>query len=455
MERKFIILGFIGFFLGVFLRSFFNFSLEVAALLLIIGIFLGALFYFQKNLSLFIFYSAVLFSALSLGILRYEFQDQRADLSEFYGSAGKRVGLSGAIISDPERTAKFTRAVFEVSGAKILLTVPHYPEVRYGDRLKLNGILNEPKNFSGDSGFDWKAYLAKDNIYFEMFLPEILENKGPNFSLAGGAKRILYSAKHKFVGNLLEVLPEPHGSFLAGITIGERTSLPDDLEEKFRKVGVIHIIVLSGYNISIIADNVLKIIGYLPLAKTFRTMLATIGIILFAILTGASATVVRAAIMGILLLWARETGKIYQALSALIFAAFLMVVINPKVLRFDASFQLSFLATFGLIFLVPRIEKYFTWFPNFWRLRENLVSTISTQIFVMPLLISMGGSFSWVMLPANLLILSAIPLSMFLGFLTGFFGFFSYYLSWVASWPAFWLAEYQLLVVNFFSSLLQ
>ena len=184
-------------------------------------------------------------------------------------------------------------------------------------------------------------------------------------------------------------------------------------------------------------------------------MLATIGIILFAILTGASATVVRAAIMGILLLWARETGKIYQALSALIFAAFLMIVINPKVLRFDASFQLSFLATFGLIFLVPRIEKYFTWFPNFWRLRENLVSTISTQIFVMPLLISMGGSFSWVMLPANLLILSAIPLSMFLGFLTGFFGFFSYYLSWVASWPAFWLAEYQLLVVNFFSSLLQ
>src|SRR3989338_67873 len=82
------------------MRSFFYFSLEVAALLLIIGIFLGALFYFQKNLSLFIFYSAVFFSALSLGILRYEFQDQRTDLTEFYGSAGKRVELSGEIISD-------------------------------------------------------------------------------------------------------------------------------------------------------------------------------------------------------------------------------------------------------------------------------------------------------------------------------------------------------------------
>ncbi len=214
---------------------------------------------------------------------------------------------------------------------------------------------------------------------------------------------------------------------------------------------MVHIIVLSGYNISIIADSSLKLIGYLPIAKVFRTLLATGGILLFAILTGASATVVRAAIMGILLLWARETGKIYQALAALIFAAFLMTLVNPKVLRFDASFQLSFLATAGLIFLVPRLEKYFKWFPNFWKFREHLLATISTQIFVLPLLLSLGGTFSWATIPANLLILSAIPSTMFFGFISGLAGFFSYYLSWLLAWPAYFLLAYELWVVKIFA----
>ena len=155
--------------------------------------------------------------------------------------------------------------------------------------------------------------------------------------------------------------------------------------------------------------------------------------------------------MGILILWARETGKIYQALSALVFAAFLMTLVNPKIIRFDASFQLSFLATAGLIFMSPRIEKYFLWFPNFWKIRENLISTLSTQIFVLPLLIYLGGNFSWRTIPANLMILSAMPITMFFGFLTGLAGFASYYLSWLIAWPAYWLLAYELWVVKIFS----
>lgn len=209
--------------------------------------------------------------------------------------------------------------------------------------------------------------------------------------------------------------------------------------------------VLSGYNISIVSENTIRVLSYLPVAKIARTLIATIGVILFAIMAGGSATVVRAAIMGILILWARDTGKIYQALSALVFAAFLMTLINPKIIRFDASFQLSFLATAGLIFMSPRIEKYFLWFPNFWKLRENLISTISTQIFVLPLLIYLGGNFSWRTIPANLMILSAMPVTMFFGFLTGLAGFASYYLSWLIAWPVYWLLAYELWVVKMFS----
>jgi len=281
-----------------------------------------------------------------------------------------------------------------------------------------------------------------------MFLPKIITKESGDGS---GIKRFLFSVKHKFLDNLSRVLPEPHRSFLAGVTIGERTSLPDEIEEDFRNIGVIHLVVLSGYNISIVSENTIKILSYLPVAKTIRALIATAGVILFAIMTGGSATVVRAAIMGVLILWARETGKIYQALSALIFAAFLMALVNPKIIRFDASFQLSFLATAGLIFVSPRIEKYFSWFPNFWKLRENLISTLSTQIFVLPLLIYLGGNFSWRTIPANLLILSAMPVTMFFGFLTGLAGFASHYLSWVLAWPAYWLLAYELWVVKIFS----
>ena len=444
--RNFLIIALFGFFAGVLVRSFFAVSIELAALFLIISATLGIIFFLRKDRGILLVQISFFLVSLSLGIFRYEIADSREKFKDLYRNVGEEIMFRGEIIEDPQKLNKVTRAVFRTEeGAKILLSVLHYPEVHYGDRLEISGKLEEPDNFSD---FDWRGYLAKDDIYFEMFLPEILSREeGGGFWL----KKFLFSVKHKFLANISRVLTEPHGSLLAGLTIGERTSLPEELEENFRKIGVVHIIALSGYNISIISDNALKIINYIPVAKIIRTSAATILVILFAILTGGSATVVRAAIMGILILWARETGKVYQALSALIFAAFVMILFNPKILIFDASFQLSFLATSGLIFLAPRLERYFLWLPNIWKIRENLIATLSAQIFVLPLLLSIGGSFSWATIPANLLILSAIPITMFFGFLSGLAGFFSYHLSLFLSWPAYWLLTYELWIVKLFS----
>ncbi|OGF69916.1 hypothetical protein A3H65_02640 [Candidatus Giovannonibacteria bacterium RIFCSPLOWO2_02_FULL_45_14] len=443
--RNLAIISIFGFFSGVVLRSFFVFNFEFTFLIFAVAFALGLIFWCGVDFGFILIQTAIFLVALGLGVLRYEIQDNTEYISEFKTKIGQNMEISGMVIEDPQKLDKFTRAVFRKDKIKILLTLPHYPEVNYGDNLTILGKLEEPENFSD---FDWKNYLAKDDIYFEMFLPKIITKESGDGS---GIKRFLFSVKHKFLDNLSRVLPEPHRSFLAGVTIGERTSLPDEIEEDFRNIGVIHLVVLSGYNISIVSENTIKILSYLPVAKTIRALIATAGVILFAIMTGGSATVVRAAIMGVLILWARETGKIYQALSALIFAAFLMALVNPKIIRFDASFQLSFLATAGLIFVSPRIEKYFSWFPNFWKLRENLISTLSTQIFVLPLLIYLGGNFSWRTIPANLLILSAMPVTMFFGFLTGLAGFASHYLSWVLAWPAYWLLAYELWVVKIFS----
>jgi len=166
---------------------------------------------------------------------------------------------------------------------------------------------------------------------------------------------------------------------MSGLLIGAKKGMPEDLQEDFRRVGIIHLVVLSGYNITIIAENIGRAVRLLPIPYFLSSVLSVLGIILFAILTGASATIVRASIMAILVLFARSTGRIYEVTYALFIAGFFMIVHNPKIVRFDASFQLSFLATLGLIYLPSLLEKHFHWITPRFQLRDFALATIATQ----------------------------------------------------------------------------
>ena len=134
-------------------------------------------------------------------------------------------------------------------------------------------------------------------------------------------------------------------------------------------------------------------------------------------------------------------------------AGFFMLLHNPKILVFDVSFQLSFLATVGLIYFSPLIEPKVKWVTEKWKLREIVVATISTQIFVLPFLLYKTGLFSVVSLPVNLLILTAIPATMLLGFLAGTSAFVSAALATPFAWGAYTLLAYELGVVEWFARL--
>ena len=131
-----------------------------------------------------------------------------------------------------------------------------------------------------------------------------------------------------------------------------KRALGKDLEEVFRTVGIIHIVVLSGYNIMIVADAIMRVLALFFFPRT-RLIIGVGTIALFAILVGLSATVVRASMMAALVLIARGTGRQYAVLRALAFAGTVMLLINPYLLVYDPVFQLSFLATLGLILLSP------------------------------------------------------------------------------------------------------
>ena len=146
--------------------------------------------------------------------------------------------------------------------SSMLLVADRFPEFKYGDKIKVFGKLDLPKNFESDNGteFDYISYLSKDKIHFLIYRPEIkkLEGYGGNKFVAS-----LYSLKNILIKNISAVVPEPNSSLLDGVIFGTKQSLGQDLLDDFKKVGLIHIVVLSGYNITIIAVGIFWALSFL------------------------------------------------------------------------------------------------------------------------------------------------------------------------------------------------
>ncbi|MEK7669295.1 MAG: ComEC/Rec2 family competence protein [Patescibacteria group bacterium] len=320
------------------------------------------------------------------------------------------------------------------SKSLVLLVANRYPEFQYGDKIKVSGKLDLPKNFVAENGteFDYISYLAKDKIHFLIYRPQIEKIEGYD-----GSKIItsLYLLKNKFIEKISAVVPEPNASLLGGVIFGVKQSLGTDLLDDFRKVGLIHIVVLSGYNITIIAVGIFYLTSFLGRRK-LGFVIGAVSILLFAIMVGLGATVIRACIMSLISILAVYLGRPSDALRFLFIAGFLMLLWNPLLLFYDPSFQLSFMATLGLILFSPFIFSFITEhkFGKFisikFGLREIVSSTLAVQFFVLPLLIKMSGFVSLISFLVNPIVLPLVPWAMAFGALTGALGIFSQMLSW-------------------------
>lgn len=453
-----LIIGLTG---GILFRSFFDLGFPIIVFFLTTGVSILVYWFFNKKESKLLFLSITII-ALGLGAARLHFDDLNLDLKSTDKFIGEEVVVKGIISDEPDKResgVRLTAKMEEISFGgrslrdnlpEVTVSVDFYPEWRYGDYVELTGILKKPKNFRTESGreFNYVSYLAKDGIYYEVARPhlKLIEHGHGNF-----VKEALFSVKKSFMEKITAAIPEPEASLLGGILLGAKESLGKELLDDFRATGLIHIVVLSGYNITIVAETIMRVFSFLP--RTLPIIFGGGSIILFAIMTGGSATVVRASIMSLIVILGKATGRMHDAALTLFIAALLMLLHNPRILAFDPSFQLSFLATLGLVYLSPILEKYFHFIPGKWQFKELLLSTISTQIFVMPLILYSSGNFSSVALPTNLLVLFFVPLTMLLGFLTGVFGFTSSVISMFFGLLASGLLYYDLKVVEFFSAL--
>ncbi len=380
--------------------------------------------------------------------LYFSLHNNREDLVDKYG--GQNAIIEGVIIDEPlvkDFTKTFTVKTGEMS---IKVSTDRYVDYEYGQKLRLSGKLGVPFNFKSNGGrtFNYIDFLMKDGIYFEMKKPkiEIIEtNKGSIVS------KYLFKLKRGFLNNLKKVLGEPHAALAGGLVVGEKSALGKELIDDFRKAGLIHIVVLSGYNITIVADSIRRMLAFLP--RNLGIILGGFGIFAFGVLVGGGATVVRSCIMAIIALIATLLRKDYNVGKALFIAATLMLIQNPLILLYDPSFQLSFLATLGLILLSSPIESKLGFITEKMGIRGLVASTLATQIFVSPYILYMMGQLSIIGMIVNILVLPIIPATMLFVFIAGISGFLSIYLAQVFGWISHFLLSYELFMVRFFAHL--
>ena len=453
--------SFLGFISGVALHSFFSIPVSVSLLFAVVSIAGMILVSFFKRrgkheldtIFFFVFLFLVCFSA---GLIRYDLSELKKDNPGLEAAVQqKSVVLEGEVSDDPYAvgaSVSFTLRVLSVDGIAgrglVKISNANFIPLQYGDKVKLSGLVEKPKNFTDDSGkeFDYVSYLAKDGIYYQMNRPHVELVSIGSF----GIRRELYAVRKLFLGKINELFSAPHSALLAGLLIGDKQELGKDLTDEFRRAGIIHVVVLSGSNITIVANAIAAMLSELP--RSLALSGSAIGIILFTLMTGATATVMRASIMALIAILGKYSGRSYDPLRALLVAAAIMLLGNPKLLIFDPSFQLSFLSTLGLILLTPYFEKWLAFLPEKYEIRAIGVVTCSTQAFVTPFLLYQVGQVSLVALIVNFLVLGFIPATMLVGFVAVALGFVASWLAYPAAFASYLLLSYELWITHVFAS---
>jgi competence protein ComEC len=446
-----------GFLLGVLLRSFFVVPTSFVFLLLLFAGTLFVLGHFvihSKTLRI----GAFIFLMITLGVFRFALHTEEPSplLTSFLN---QNVQIEGIIGEEPKQRENGIRLIVGVDTVnelkdtqltRIVTTAPFGPTYRYGDRVRIEGLLKKPEAFETDTGriFAYDEYLRKDAVFFSIQSTTVtLANSGEGRWLI----EKLFAIKHFLIEGVERVVPEPHASLVGGIVFGVEDALGESLLSVFRRSGLIHIVVLSGFNVAIAADWFMHLAQFLP--QQSRSLFGAGGIILFALLTGASATTVRASIMALLVLFARSTARRYSIVRALGVAIFCMVLYNPYILVFDLSFQLSVLATLGLMYLAPLLEEKLTVFPMAFGIRGLTAATLSAQIAVLPILAYKIGELSLVGLPANILALPVIPFAMGIGFATGVLATIATPLAFPFGFITYGLLSYVIFIASFVAGL--
>ena len=364
--------------------------------------------------------------AALLGALRYE-----ATLPTFGPQSlvslveQGELSLRGVITEEPRRSEEAQRLVVSVEmatvGAKqrpteglLLLVVPPYPAYSYGQRLEVQGLLSYPRGAERPGQFDYRAYLAHRGIFVLMQQPAAVQRLPGQRGIAPLA--MLLSFRQHCRELLLRSLPEPQAALAVGILLGIQSSIPDEVYSAFSATGTSHILVVSGWNFTLVAGVLAGLATRMRLGRMQTLVLALSVMWIYALFTGASAAVLRAAAMASLAAVGRAAERGSEPWRLLFGGCWLISLANPHTL-WDLGFQLSALATGSLFAFARPIEELiatrrpFCW-PIMAPITETLTATLAAQVLTMPLILYQFGNLSIIAPVANVLLVPLVPYAM-------------------------------------------
>jgi competence protein ComEC len=326
----------------------------------------------------------------------------------------------------------------------VYVVAPRYPSFSVGEGLIMSGTLTTPPTYAG---FDFGAYLARQGILSYMAFPKV---SSTGSARAGVVDRAIAAARSAVREAIRRAMPEPQAALAVGVVTGDRSSLPEDIEQAFQRSGTTHILAISGQNITLIVGVLWLVLGR-PGASGGRgrrrmplwLFTATSALLaVYTVFTGASPSVVRAAIMGVVLLAAPLVGRRYDPVAAVALSATAMMLFDHDVLA-DAGFQLSFGGMLGIALVTPYLYRLATRARLPSLLAAPLSASLGAQSLTGPLTILLWGQISLVGVLATLSAdLALLPL-MVGGICTGVLGSVVPLLGWVSgllTWlPATWL----------------
>lgn len=395
-------------------------------------------------------------AAVATGMLRSEIVIQQEASETLATYIGQKAEVAGRVVEDPDRRETSLHVTIQVetvrgvpTSGKLLALIPRNAKVLYNDTVVVEGQLVAPKTFQTDAGhtFDYPGYLRAQGISTQIQRATLTSAHAGGWTVLGP----LYALKHAFEHSLERLYPEPDGSLEEGILLGEKHGIPQSLTTTFIQSGLVHMVVLSGYNIAIVSEGVFRALSFLP--QTWGLGVGGGVMILFSLMTGAGAATIRALLMALVGLLARYLHRATIALRSLVLAATGMALWNPEGLLHDSSFLLSVLATFGLITLSPWVERGLpTFLTRYESVRSIAASTIAVQLYVLPALLYFSGVLSLVSVPANILALPVVPMAMLMGFIAGIVGLVSPWLGFIPAILSDILLKWILLVAHVASS---
>ncbi len=418
---------------GILLKSYFSSNI---ILLIVLSLLILFIFLLQKvKKSAFVIFACLLF--FIFGAIHFDFKHRAytQGLEEYYGNP---TTIEGYIADEPERDSDKVKFIIKTEHItlqkkeklEVKLVVNLYSnglalkeigELGYRKRIVIQSVIKRPKSATNPGGFDYQRYLAGIGVSGTINLLGTSDLSVIGEEPGGWIFKLGYRIKNSVLRIIEYCLDKNQAGLLSGMIIGYKNGLDDRAFEAFSKAGLTHIMVASGMNVAFIMLPLLFLFDKLHIGRRSANILTMLALILFVFITGFSASVVRAVIMGCIILTGRSIMRetdIYTSISS---AALILLVMNPYAL-FDIGFQLSFTATLSLVLFYPKLKKIVSgkYIPEV--ISDTLAATLAAQAGVIPITLYYFNNLSIISVLSNLLVVPLVQIITVIGFIMVFAG---------------------------------